>query len=172
MVKKRHLLRKEWASLRTEIAQITESKNIPETEFRPLSIYDKWDKIEEKIYRSFCTSGYSSKKKRWLWIFFKLDTFSLSNLPERPENYLDKLIDESETVWYIVNETINEANKFWFYEGKIKTIQMIINESWFDELYLVSKKYEWLICINHHDSLIATGEKMTTKLKLMEIKNQ
>jgi hypothetical protein len=65
-------------------------------------------------------------------------------LEERPELYLDKLINEDETVWYIVNETINESEKFWFYEGKIKSIQTVIDETWFDELYVVSKKYEWL----------------------------
>jgi hypothetical protein len=58
------------------------------------------------------------------------------------------LIDETETVWYFVNETIREGEKFWFYEGKIKTIQKVIEVSGFDELYIASKKYEWLICIN------------------------
>lgn len=101
----------------------------------------------------------------WLWIDFKLDTFSLSNLEQRPELYLDRLVDETETVWYVVTETINGRDKFWFYEGKIKYIQTIIDETWFDELYIVSKKYEWLICINHHDILIATGNIMPDKLR-------
>jgi hypothetical protein len=30
---------------------------------------------------------------------------------------------------------------------------------------LASKKYEWLICINHHDNLIATGKVMAEKLR-------
>lgn len=170
MVKKRHLLKKEWTSLRAEIAQIIKSTNTPEKEFRSLSIYDDWNKIEEKIYHSFCQPYYTKQRNNWFWNFFKLDTFSLSNLPERPEKYLDKLIDETESIWFVINETVNEIDKLWFYEGKIKTIQMIINESWFDELYLISKKYEWLICINHHDTLIATGEKATIRLKQLEIR--
>jgi hypothetical protein len=53
-----------------------------------------------------------------------------------------------------------------FNQGRVKAIRKVILEScYIDELYLVSKKYDWLICINHHDSLIATGKAMAEKLK-------
>ena len=168
MRKERNLLRKNWTDLRTEISRTIADKGLLETDFRPLSIHENWKQIEEKIYHTFCTLTYPTKRPIWLWTNFKLDTFSLSNLDDRPELYLDKLVNHVETVWYVVSETINEENKFWFYEGKIKSIQTVIDETSFNELYVVSKKYEWLICINHHDILIATGIEMPDKLRKLE----
>ncbi len=170
MRKERSLLRRNWTNLRAEISKTIVAKGLLESDFRPLSIRDNWKHIEEKIYSTFCKLTHPTKSYAWLWTDFKLDTYSVSMLNERPELYLDRLVDEDETIWYIVNETINEGEKFWFYEGKIRSIQTVINETWFDELYVVSKKYEWLICINHHDYLIATGSSMPDKLKKLELK--
>jgi len=170
MRKERNLLRKNWTDLRSEISKTIADKGLLETDFRPLSIHENWKQIEEQIYQTFCTLKHPTQRPVWLWTDLKLDTFSLSILHDRPELYLDKLVDKTETVWYIVNETINEGQKFWFYEGKIKSIQTIIDETWFDELYVVSKKYEWLICINHHYLLIATGNIMPDKLRKIEPK--
>ena len=48
----------------------------------------------------------------------------------------------------------------------VKAIRKVILEScYIDELYLASKKYDWLICINHHDVLIATGKIIAEKLR-------
>lgn len=153
-----------WTDLRKEIEKIRKDFSLRDNQFRPLGL-NEWQEIENKIYQTFCKLTHHKSRPVWLWEHFKLDTFSLSNLKNRPEIYLDRLIDENETVWYVVNETINEENKFWFFEGKIKCIQTIIDKTWFNELYLISKKYEWLICINHHDCLIATGAVMPDKLR-------
>ncbi|MVN23520.1 DUF6756 family protein [Mucilaginibacter arboris] len=170
--KNKNLLRKTWTNLRAEISKVIAEKQIVEADFRPLSIYENWEQIEEKVYQTFCNSINSKKRPVWLWTNFKLDTFSLSNLQNRPEVYLDKLVEKNEKIWYVVNETINECNKLWFYEGKIKSIQIVINETWFDELYLISKKYEWLICINHHDCIIATGNFMPDRLRKLELEKE
>jgi len=172
MRREKNLLRKNWTDLRTKINKTIAEKGLIDTDFRPLSIHENWKQIEEKIYRTFCTLTHPTQRPLWLWTNFKLNTFSFSNLDNRPELYLDKLVDKNETVWYVVTETINEGDKFWFYEGKIKSIQTVIDETWFDELYVVSKKYEWLICINHHDTLIATGNIMPDKLKKLELEYQ
>jgi len=37
-----------------------------------------------------------------------------------------------------------------------------------DEVYVVSKKYEWLICVNHHDYIIAAGCDRVKKLMTLE----
>ena len=164
-------MKRSWTDLRVEISKVIAEKGLLEEDFRPLSIYENWEQIEEKLYHKFCALRHPTQRPRWLWEYFKLDIFALSgsNRQERPELYLDKLVDENETVWYVVTETLNERDKFWFYEGKIKSIQTVIDETWFDELYVISKKYEWLICINHHDDLIATGSFMPDKLRKLKI---
>ncbi|WP_425556402.1 DUF6756 family protein [Hymenobacter saemangeumensis] len=36
------------------------------------------------------------------------------------------------------------------------------------EYYLVSKKYEWLLGVNHHDVLFGVGELMVQRIKVLE----
>lgn len=157
-----------WTDLRKKIENIRSSFRYTDTQFRPLGLKD-WQEIEDKIYQTFCKLTNFKSRPVWLWEHFKLDTFSVSTEP-KPYLYLDKLIDDTETVWFFVNETVNEAGKFWFYQGQVKAIQTIIAEAcYIDELYLVSKKYDWLLCINHHDILIATGQTMPDKLRQLEI---
>jgi hypothetical protein len=54
---------------------------------------------------------------------------------------------------------------FWLYEGRIDAITAVLDEAWAFEFYLVSKKFEWLLCYNHHDVLMAVGEPTVTKLR-------
>lgn len=157
-----------WTDLRKEIEKIRKDFSLTDVQFQPLGL-NEWHEIENKIYQTFCKLTHHKSRPVWLWEHFKLDTFSVST--EQKHNlYLDKLVDNSETVWFFVNETVNEEDKFWFYQGQIKSIQTIIAEAcYIDELYLVSKKYDWLLCINHHDILIATGQTIPDKLRKLEI---
>ncbi len=157
-----------WTDLRKEIETIRKDFSLTENQFQPLRQND-WKEIEEKVYQTFCKLTHYKSRPIWLWEYFKLDTASVST-EQRPYLYLDKLIDNNETVWFFINETVKENHKFWFYQGQVKPIQKIIAESsYIDELYLVSKKYDWLLCINHHEIIIATGQTMPEKLKQLEM---
>lgn len=164
MRKERNYLRKNWSMFRTLVAKAVRENDIAASDFRPLSVHDNWQQIEANIYHTFCTLSHPVYRPERLWNHFKLDTYSTFNI-DWPAQYLDQLIDETETVWCVMSETVRENNKLWFYEGKIKTIQEVIDETWFKALYIVSKKYEWLICINYHDNLMATGNIMPDKLR-------
>ena len=153
-----------WTNLRKDIEKIRLELRVTGYEFQPLGLND-WQEVEYKIYQIFGKTTSYKLRPVWLWEQLKLDTFSIST-EQKSYLYLDKLIDNTETIWFFVNETINETNKFWFYQGQVKPIQTIIAEvSNIDELYLVSQKYEWLLCINHHDVLIASGKTMPDKLR-------
>lgn len=166
MTKERQLLRQNWESLRAEIENIIKENKLSPAEFRALGIHEDWKAIEERIYQSFCKLDHPTQRPIWLWEHFKLDLFSIE--AEQPYLKLDQLVDANESVWFFVN---GDKEKFWFFEGKIKAIVTVIGESSFiDELYIASKKYEWLICINHHDNLIATGEIMPDKLRQVQTK--
>jgi hypothetical protein len=154
-----------WDDLRVEIQKTVTEKGIPASDFRPLDIYEGWEKIEEKIYDAFCHFNHHAGKPIWLWEHFKLDTASLEI--KHPFNYLDQLIDPSQEIWFFVN---GDKDKFWFYQGKVRAIQTVIDESsYIDELYLASRKYDWLICINHHDCLIATGDLMPDRVRKLVV---
>lgn len=157
-----------WTDLRKEIEKIRKDISLTDAQFQPLGL-NEWNEVENRIYDTFCNLTHYKSRPVWLWEHFKIDTFSIST-EQKPYLYLNKLIDNSETVWFFVNETVDEEDKFWFYQGQVKSIQTIIAEAcYIDELYLVSKKYDWLLCINHHDILIATGYRMSDKLRQLEI---
>lgn len=52
-------------------------------------------------------------------------------------------------VWFFVKETRQDP-KFWIYEGTIKAIQKVIEETVAFEYYIASKKFRWVLCENHH----------------------
>ena len=160
-----------WTNVRKEIEKICRDFDLRDTQFQPVGLND-WQGVEDKIYQTFCKLTHHKSRPVWLWEHFKLDTYSIST-EQMPYQYLDKLVDDNEIVWFFVNETVKEADKFWFYQGQVKPIQTVIAEAcYIDELYLVSKKYDWLLCINHHDILIATGQIMPAKLRELERSNK
>ncbi len=161
---------KEWSDIRAEMIQLKTQFNLTDEEFRVLSPYNDHKGIEEGIYQNFCKISGAKNRPMWLWECLKQEVYSV-NLPKLPESYLSELINNNESIWFGALGTVREKSKIWFYEGKIQVIQNLLSEiCHFDEFYFISKKYEWLICINHHDILIATGGDMPNKLANLERK--
>lgn len=156
-----------WEGLRAEIDGIINNKNINPKEFRQLRVTEDWKAIEEKLYTTFCKLDSPTQRPVWLWEHFKRSSFSI--VSSDPCRDICELIDGKAMVWFIVN---GEKGKLWFFEGKISAILTVIEEScYIDELYIASKKFDWLICLNHHDHLIATGEIMPEKLRAYQEQN-
>ena len=157
-----------WTNLRKEIEAMRSKFLFTDSQFKPVGLND-WQIIENNIIKTFCKSKYYKSQPVQLWEYFKSDSYSIKI--ERPTDFLEKLMDGNETIFFFINDTINGGNKFWFYTGQIKSIQTIIDEAYYiDELYFASKKYDWLICINHHDFLIATGQTMPDRLRALTSK--
>jgi len=159
-----------WTELRQNIETIRQENKIPEDEFKPVDI-SSWRQIQEKILSTFCKIQSHKDKFNWLWEDFKQDIYSVQFNRNYPFDSLIQLVDNSEKVWLFINESVKQGTKFWFYDGQIKTIAFVLGESFVDEVYIASKKYEWLLCINHHDVLIATGHNMPDKLRQLEAQN-
>ena len=156
---------KEWSDIRAEMMHLKSQLNLTDDSFRPLSPYEDYQGIEEQIYQTFCKIENGKSRPVWLWQSLTQETCSIE-IKNSLENYLLSLIQLNERIWFGATGTSKERSKIWFYEGKIEAIIKILDETcFFDEFYIVSKKYDWLICINHHDILIATGKDMPQKLK-------
>ncbi len=154
-----------WTALRKEIEKIRRQLQIADGDFAPLPVTTDWNRLEENIYRAFCRIDHPTARPVWLWERLKVDKYSIG-APDGPCTMLDKLVDAHERVWLMVNESTERGDVFWFYEGRIRAIQQVINESChLDEFYIVSRKYEWLLCLNHHDVLIAAGDVMAKRLR-------
>ena len=148
-----------WTPLRKEISKICQDLNIPEERFKELSIHD-WQSIQENIFNKFNDSN----GKR-----LKGDTYAIQILYNYPFDQLLTLVGNEEKVWLFLDETVRERNKFWFYQGYIKDIVTILGETTqSDEVFVASKKYEWLLHVNHHDYIIASGREMCGKLMKLE----
>jgi hypothetical protein len=156
-----------WTELRKDIEQARKNLKTAEYDFFAVPT-DQWQGIQKNIYTKFCNLG-PENNVTWFWNFFKLDQYSVAFDYNWPFDELLKLIDPSEKVWLFLNESASKGEKFWFYEGNVKPIVLILKGSYHtDEVYIVSKKYEWLVCVNHHDVIIATGKIMPEKLKQLE----
>ena len=154
MKKPRHLSSKKsnaWTDLRSEIAQLSEQLNIPKNEFSPVSL-QAWHEIERKVWSEFST------RSNTLWIWESLKHPHAAMLIKYNDPAFSDLIDHEETVWFLLNETDNERDKFWIYEGKVTAFDKLFGESCLiDEVIIVSRKLVWILVLNHHDVLSGTG---------------
>ena len=164
--KPRHILRKEWSDLRADIERVRKDLKLSEEDFSEVNI-NEWQSVQQNIKINFLHERSHNLSVTWLWNDFKAETFVFA-CESDPYKKLDLLIDEDEVVWFFVNETVNEKTKYWFYQGRIKAIQEVIGEAvGLDEYYIASKKYKWMLCVNHHDILIGAGD-IIPKLKEKE----
>jgi hypothetical protein len=151
-----------WSDLHKDIEVIRRELRIPETDFSPLPHTTDWHRLKENIYQAFCKIE-GKGRPGWLWTSYKNEYFELG-LKCLPDSILDQLVPATETVWFVPDDGSDSL----FYQGKVGAIQKILPElTYLDEYYLINKKYEWLLSVNHHDSLTATGEHLINRMKLL-----
>ena len=67
------------------------------------------------------------------------------------------VIPKDEQLYFIVEDSQIEKVKFWLYEGYINEFCRLLDELYYFEYYVVSRKMLWLVCENHHQYLITTN---------------
>lgn len=157
--------RNTWSTLRVDVAKTCEELDL---DIRPLGL-SEWEGIEAKILDTFCHQNHYKSKPTWLWNVLKVEAYSV--VKEQPIEALLHLVEANQRIYLVLDETINETTKHWYYEGDIKSIYKLLtveNRVFVNELYVVSKKYDYLLCINHHSCLIAAGDGMISKLKALK----
>ncbi len=125
-----------------------------------------WKTIIDKFEAEFIRKSHYKNKVYWYWDLFEND-YGIQFEEYDAFKILNNLIDEKEKIWFLVEEK-RQVPKFWIYEGTIKSIQKAIEESVAFEYYIVSKKFSWVLCENHHGYLIASGDYMIEKLRNYE----
>lgn len=153
-----------WTDLRAEIEQARQRLQLAEQDFAPLPFTTNWKQLEERIYHTFCQLQHPTARPLWLWEYFRPGAVGVTS-DDNPLTQLTSLVDAEETVWLMLNETVNFGDKFWFYQGIPSAIRQVLAECYhLDEIYLISKKYAWLLALNHHDVLYGVGSPMQEKL--------
>lgn len=151
MAKPRALLRRDRDGLRVQVARAAEALGLPDASFRLLSVYDDHNGVLEKIRRTF----FDKAEPGTVWPV----------TPVPPEDLLPRLGSPEEKIWLLLNETYQEHNKFWVYEGNTTAIAAVLGQVGYKEVWAVSRKYEWMLHITDWDALIAYGTGMEQKLR-------
>ncbi len=153
---------------RSQLDAVRVSAGVANVDFRLVGLH-QYEAILLKIIAHFTTLGRSGLNALWLWDSFQEPKFARADCPPMCTAMLRKLVPAEEAIWFVAEDSgrQKEHGNFWLYEGHIDAIAAVLDEAWLFEFYLVSKKFEWLLCENHHDVLIAVGEPMVGKLREM-----
>jgi hypothetical protein len=157
------------AGFKDNMVRITQALGIPSKDFEAVGIY-AWPPIMQKIERAFVKKENSNTKFNWWWESFKGPKLIIDFKNDSAFIFLNQILDKDEKVWFVSCDSEYDPSKFWLFQGYIEPIQKIIGEKPAFEYYLVSKKYEWLLCENGHGELIGLGN-MIPKMKQFKIEN-
>ena len=149
-------------NLRDKINVVTKEIHLSNEEFQLVRL-TKYKKIIASIVEKF-TILKKTNVNMWWWNYFNEPVCSF--YPKDVFKVLPNLIKNEETVWFVIEDERKKQEHFWLYEGKINAIISVLKELSFEEYYIVSKKLEWIVCENHHNLLIGSGEAIVSKMKV------
>ena len=154
--------------MRQQINLTAAALSLKPTEFRQIRVHQYQD-ILMSIIEKFTTLGRKGWNATW-WDHFK----GVESAIHTADAYklLRELVPTEERVWFVAQDWGRNKHDggFWLFEGKIQAIVSVLDEMFGFEYYIVSKKFEWLVCENHHDVLIGVGQPIVAKIR--EIKNR
>lgn len=152
--------------IRQELERARKELKLTEAQFRPLGLTE-WPAVEKRMYLEFTVQTGKLARWRWPWAH-PTPKKPHAWLPfdcQDPVEQLPRLVDPNETYFVFFEDTVNEQTKFWWYQGQIDAIVAVINDIWFCEIGLMSKHYEWLLYLDHHDSTIGIGAPMVARIQ-------
>ncbi|WP_171687640.1 DUF6756 family protein [Paenibacillus planticolens] len=153
-------------SIRDEIEELIKSKK--SHEFFTEVDKNLWKPVVQKIEESFIQKQHYTNSLHWGWQRLKDPQYVL-RMVDTSNRYLKYFVND-DRVWFIVEDY---KDKMWLYEGDTNfIIKNVIPELMhLREYYLISKKYEWLLCINHDDIVFGSGLEVVNKMKKFEQMN-
>ncbi|MCM3629806.1 hypothetical protein M3194_20950 [Paenibacillus glycanilyticus] len=127
-----------------------------------------WKPVIQKIEERFIKKQCHTNSLHWGWLRLK-EPQHLLRLVDPSEKYIEYFVGD-DRLWFIVEDY---KDKMWLYEGDTNFIikKVIPQLMHLREYYLVSKKYEWLLCVSHHDIVYGTGFEVVNKMKQFEQEN-
>lgn len=149
------------SSVRDDIERIIKELSINRLYFFEVG-KKQWQDIINNLEEEFLEKKHYSRSVHWGWEVLQEPRYALRFLNDDGYKYLNEFIDE-DIIWLIAEDY---KNKMWVYEGKADVIISVIAESiYLKEYYLVSKKYEWILCENHHAVIFGSGNKVVNKMR-------
>jgi len=141
-----------------EVANAISNLGIKEGETHLLSPVEN-----SALYHELCSYFVEGGDRKWWWESFKED----AKVIEVEDGMGFKLVpdivpDSGEKIWFVVEE--DQMDFYPIYETTASLASAIVSECYGFEYYLIPKDKSWLLCENHHNSLIGVGESIKGKL--------
>jgi hypothetical protein len=147
-------------SVRYDIERTIKELGLDRSAFFEVSKF-RWEEILHDIIEQFVQKTHYSQGLHWAWNRLKEPQVIVRFYNDDAYRYISNLVND-EYVWFIVEDS---NDKFWVYEGMPDVITKVIGEtSCVNEYYIVSKKYEWLLCDDHHRILHGVGDKIIDEI--------
>jgi len=129
---------------------------------------DQWDEIQYYIEQKFISKTLYKQAFHWSWERFKEPRYSVRFVGDVYRYY--KYLIKDKVIWFLVEDYMD---KIWLYEGQSEFIfnKLIPELVHLREYYLVSKKYQWIACENHHNVLCVYGREIIQNIKKFEQEN-
>jgi hypothetical protein len=155
-----------WTSFRQEIEKTRTQFHLQDN-LKPVGL-NEWTEIEDRLYDNFAIITSHRSRPTWIWERLKVQSFGMATHGQ-PYQFLNRLVDTNTQLFLFLNETVNGRDKLWIYHGTIEAIQKLLEETvGIDEVIIIDEKYDWILCITHHDSIVVGGQLMIDKLKRLQ----
>ena len=93
---------------------------------------------------------------------FRSDLGCITKAMDRDRSWLDRLPQilpsAHRPVYVLFEDRKAYMPKYWVYESYPTELVSVLSECVWGDVYIVSKKYRWLMSLNHHDILSCVGE--------------
>ncbi len=118
-------------------------------------------KLNAALYFDLLNYFVKSGDRRWWWEDFKQNSFDFIDYEKPFEHIVNIIPDLNKNVWLMVED--DQEDCYPIYDCNPSIIGQIIGECFGFEYYIFDKNKKWLICENHHNRLIAIGQKLKEK---------
>jgi len=135
-----------------EISQAIKTLSLKDSEFKRLP-----DSEAKTLYYELLETFVEGNDRRWWWEAFKDKTESIIFEDNKGfERILSFVPNPKEKVWFVAEE--DQLSFYPIYEATPENIVKVIGECFAFEYYVIPKSKEWLLCENHHNTVIGSGD--------------
>lgn len=144
--------------VRAEVQRYCKENDIGKESFHFLPIY-QWENVYDRVMETFGEYDWISKNGLH-WVNTNGTYTKDSSVFHCDEQWdwilqLPEIVGEDEPVYLL----LEEGNKFWIGEGKPNVVAELIYEGLFNQdYYIVHKKFQWMITMNHHRCVHFVGD--------------
>ena len=162
--------------IREEITGVIKECGIDRARFHELG-KTEWQSVLKRAEEKFADRT-KSRKNDLHWANIdgyspKLEQTAVTPSDDSWTEHLPEILPHGESFYVLMEGSCFDPNclyyKYWVYEGFAEEISQVILESYgFHEMYIISKKFDWIFSENHHGVLTAAGDISALRLDIAE----